>query len=261
MRVSGARRPLRYPIPRGFLGLRSGPFYAKWLGRDDRRGWRFVTAVVLALLVHGALIGSSFLTPPPAPPSPPVVVTQSVTLEKPPPVPLPAPPAPSIPPHRVPAQAPAAAAAGQVVAVAPTPDRPLDMTSFDMVIGKGNLYAGGVTASAGTSLTAVTEGRASARGTGAGRARAAAPARTDWACAWPPEEEENTDLRGARVLIAVHVDRDGEPQSVDVLGPAAPPFERAARQCALNESYVFPRDEAGRAVAGTTPPFSVHFFR
>ncbi len=261
MTVSGGRRPLRYPIPRGFFGPRPGPFYAKWLGRDDRRGWRFVTAGVVALLVHGALIASSFLTPPPAPPPPPVVLSQSVTLEKPPPVPPPEPPPPPSPPRRVPAKTPAAAAAGQVIAVAPTPDRPLDMTSFDMVIGKGNLYAGGVTASAGTSLTAVTEARASARGTGANRARAAAPARTDWACAWPPEEEQNTDLRSARVLIAVHVDRDGEAQSVDILGPATPPFERAARLCALNEAYVFARDETGRAISGTTPPFSVHFFR
>jgi len=135
------------------------------------------------------------------------------------------------------------------------------MTGFDMVIGRGNAYAGGVTASAGTSLTAVTDAHASARETGPIRTRSAAPARTDWACAWPQEEEENTELRSMRVLIAVHVDRDGEAQGVDILGSAAPPFERAARQCALNEPYLFARDEAGHAVAATTPPFSVHFFR
>ncbi len=257
MKVSGGRRPLRYPIPRGSLGPRPGPFYEKWLGQDEGVRRRVVPAVALALLVHGALIGTSFLSPAPAPAPAPVVLTQSVTLEKPPP---PAPPEPP-PPHRAPEKAPAAAAAGKVIAAAPTPDRPLDMTSFDMVIGKGNVYAGGVTASAGTSLTAVTDAHASARGAGPSRARAAAPARTDWACAWPQEEDENTELRSVRVLIAVHVDRDGEAQNVDILGPAAPAFERAARQCALNEPYVFARDESGHAVAATTPPFSVHFFR
>jgi hypothetical protein len=107
----------------------------------------------------------------------------------------------------------------------------------------------------------VTDTHANARGTGPSRARIAAPERTDWACAWPQEEEENTDLHSVRVLIAVHVDRDGEAQSVDILAPAAAPFERAARQCALNEPYLFARDESGHAVASTTPPFSVHFFR
>ncbi len=256
--MSVGRRPLRYPIPRGFLGPRPGPFYAKWLGGDEGRRWRFVAAVVLALLVHVALIGSSFVVPTPAPPSPPVVLTQTVTLQKAPVPPLEPPPPPPRPAR---AKAPAAAVAGHVIAVAPAPDQPIDMTSFDMVIGKGNVYAGGVTAAAGTSLTAVTDTRATANGTGPSRARAAAPARTDWACAWPKEEEENTDLRNVRVLIAVHVDREGDAQRVDILGPAAPPFERAARQCALNESYVFARDETGRAISETTPPFSVHFFR
>ncbi len=258
MTVSVDRRPLRYPIPPGSLGPRPGPFYAKWLGRDEERPWRVVSAVAIALLVHAVLIGLSLRSEAAPTAPPPVVLTQSVTLEKPPPPPPEPPPPP--PARRKPEKAPAAAAAGKVVAVAPTPDRPLDMTGFDMVIGKGNVYAGGVTASTGTSLTAVTDVHAAARGTGVSQARLAAPARTDWACAWP-QEEENTDLKSVRVLIAVHVDRDGEPQGVDILGPATPTFERAARHCALSETYVFARDESGRAISGTTPPFSVHFFR
>jgi periplasmic protein TonB len=256
--MAGSRRPLRYPIPLGSLGLQPGPFYATWLGGDGGLRRRLTIAMALGVALHAAALGLSFLTPPPLPVAPPVL-TQRVTLQK-----LPAPPpAPELPPplQRTPMKAPAAAAAGRVVTAAPTPDRPLDMTSFDMAIGKGNVYAGGVTASSGTSLTAVTDTHASARGTGPSRARIAAPARTDWACAWPQEEEENTDLHSVRVLIAVHVDRDGEAQSVDILGPAAAPFERAARQCALNEPYLFARDESGHAVASTTPPFSVHFFR
>jgi hypothetical protein len=257
MRMPGGRRPLRYPISPGSLGLRPGPFYATWLGGDGGLRRRLVVAISLALALHAAALGLSFLSPPSLPVTPPLL-TQKVSLQK-----LRAPPPPEPPPPipRVPTKAPAAAAAGKVVTAAPTPDRPLDMTSFDMAIGKGNIYAGGVTASSGTSLTAVTDTHATARGTAPSRARIAAPARTDWACAWPQEEEENTDLHSVRVLIAVHVDRDGEAQSVDILGPAAAPFERAARQCALNEPYLFARDESGHAVASTTPPFSVHFFR
>src|SRR5277367_4101849 len=212
MRMPGGRRPLRYPIPSDSFGLRPGPFYATWLGGDEGLRRRLVVAMSLAVALHTAALGLSFLTPPPLPVAPPLL-TQKVTLQK-----LPAPPLPPEPPppvHRTPRRAPAAAAAGKVVTAAPTPDRPLDMTSFDMAIGKGNVYAGGVTASSGTSLTAVTDTHASARGTGPSRARIAAPARTDWACAWPQEEEENTDLHSVRVLIAVHVDRDGEAQSVD----------------------------------------------
>jgi periplasmic protein TonB len=256
--MAGSRRPLRYPVPPGSLGLRPGPFYATWLGGDGGLRRRLAIAMALAVALHTAALGLSFLTPPPLPVVPPVL-TQRVTLQKLPAPPLP--PEPARPPQPTPTKAPAAAAAGRVLTAAPIPDRPLDMTSFDMAIGKGNVYAGGVTASSGTSLTAVTDSHASARGTGPSRARIAVPARTDWACAWPQEEEENTELHSVRVLIAVHVDRDGEAQSVDILGPAAAPFERAARQCALNELYFFAQDESGHAVASTTPPFSVHFVR
>jgi periplasmic protein TonB len=260
MNPGAAPRPLRYPIPRGSLGLRSGSFYGGWLAGDGALRRRLVPALVVALLVHAVAIGWSFWAPPPAARPPPPVLTQSVTLQKPPaPLPPPPEPAPPTPPKRVVTKAPAAAAAGKVIAAAPELDKPLDMTGFNMVIGKGNVYAGGVTASAGTSLTAVSDVRA--KGAGASQARVAAPARTDWACAWPAEEEENTDVRSVRVLIRVHVDRDGDPNSVDILGPASATFERAARGCALNESYLAAKDDAGHAVSGATPPFSVHFFR
>ncbi len=257
--ASLGRRPLRYPIPRGSIGPRPGAFYAVWLARDEGLRRRLVLAVSLAVALHAGALGLSFITQPSPSAPPPPLLTRRVTLKKPP---VPAPPLEPPPRiHRVPTKTPAVAAAGKVIAAAPTPEQPLDMTSFDMVIGKGNVYSGGATAASGTSLTAVTDAMAGARGTGPSRTRLAAPARKDWACAWPQEEEENTELRTVRVLIAVHVNRDGEPLSVEILGPAAAPFERAVRQCALNEPYVSARDESGHAVAATTPPFSVHFFR
>jgi hypothetical protein len=258
MTARGFGRPLRYRIPRGSLGPWPAFFYIKEVTRDVGGIRRFAAAIVLALLLHAGVLGASFLSAAPSPPPPQIAITQTVALQKEPPPPLP-PPEPPVrrPPSR--ARAPAAAAAGKVIAQAPEPNRPLDMTGFDMVIGKGNVYAGGITAASGTSLTAVADVRATPRG--ASQVRSAAPSRTDWACGWPQEEQDNSDVRSVRVLIRVHVDRDGEPQGVDVLGPAAATFEQAARHCALNESYLSARDESGRAVPGTTSPFSVHFFR
>jgi hypothetical protein len=134
------------------------------------------------------------------------------------------------------------------------------MTHFDMVVGKGDAYAGGYTASTGTSKTAVQDVGATAHGKGPSGARAAAPAQRDWACAWP-EEEAGTDVRDVRVAIRVHVDRDGNPQSVDVLGGASPNFARAARRCALGETYSPARNDSGQPLADVTSPFLVHFFR
>ena len=260
MTSQGRRRPRRYRILTGALGPRPNSFFPTLLESDTKSRSRLATAVALSAVLYGAAVASSLLIPSHVPTAPSQPLTQRVTLRpQPPNPPPPLPPPPVV--HRAPSKAPAAAAAGKVVSAAPTPDRPLDMTGFDMVIGKGNVYAGGITASAGTSLVAVTDTRATPRGSGGSRARDAKPSRTDWSCAWPKDEEQNTDVRSVRVLIRVMVDRDGEAQNVDFLGPVAASFEAAARHCALNETYVSALDQTGRAVAGTTSPFSVHFFR
>ncbi|HTS80053.1 MAG TPA: hypothetical protein VMH40_05595 [Myxococcaceae bacterium] len=146
----------------------------------------------------------------------------------------------------------------------PRPSEPMDMTQFDMPVGKSESYAGGFTAPSGTSSVAVNDSRARANGvvggTGPALSRVAAPLRHDWACSWP-EEEASSDLREARVTIRVTVDVGGRAERVEVLGSPQPSFAAAARACARSETFLTARDDAGRETPGTTAPFVVHFVR
>jgi len=194
---------------------------------------------------------------------PPPVITTAVTLERLPvaqePV-SPRPPSPR-PIRRAP---PAAAQAGRVVTAPTKRDEPLDLTQFDMPVGKSESYAGGFTAATGTSKVAVNDPRARAHGVGAAPGgtltRPATPARRDWSCPWP-DEEQSSDLREARVSVRIEVDRDGAARGVDVLQSPTPAFAVAARVCARSERFNPARDEKGQSIAGTIPSLSIHFVR
>ena len=257
------RKKRKFRVPRGFLGT-----YPRTLlrGEGAHRGRRRAAAAIglgLACYLVLGIVALRSYRHAPAPPK--VVLTQNVQLEKappvlppPPPAPAPQPPAPRAPRQaRRAAEPPAAAVAGKVVArAAAAPDQPLDMTGFDMVVGKGDVYAGGFTAAAGTNKNAVDDERATAHGTApphASMARGASPLRRDWSCSWPDEEQSGA-LRDVQVLIRVHVDPDGAPQTVDLLSAAPPGFQRAARQCALDESYRVALDDSGHATGSTTSP-------
>jgi outer membrane biosynthesis protein TonB len=232
---------------------------------------RLALALVGTLLFHAALTGSAIwgdlahdTRPQPA------VRTTAVTLERIPPAPeepkAPAPPSPTPPVRRAPP--PAAARSGRVVTAPEDPNKPLDLTQFDMPVGKSESYAGGFTAPSGTSEVAVNDPRAHARGVvggtgttpGGSLARPAAPARRDWSCPWP-EEEQSSDLREARVTVRVQVDRDGSAQTVEVLNSPTPAFAVAARVCARSERFAAAHDDAGRPIAATIPSLSIHFVR
>jgi protein TonB len=232
---------------------------------------RVVLALVGTLLAHAALTGLAIwgdLAHDTRPKQ--QLVTTAVTLERIPP--SPPPPAEVLPPPRPQvvrrAPPPAAAQAGRVVTTPVDPNKPLDLTQFDMPVGKSEAYAGGFTAPSGTSKVAVNDPRANARGVvggtgttpGGSLARAAAPARRDWSCPWP-EEEQSSDLRETRVSVRVEVDRDGRAQSVDVLSSPTPAFATAARTCARSERFATAHDDAGRNVPGTIPSLSIHFVR
>jgi outer membrane biosynthesis protein TonB len=232
-------------------------------------GGRAALAILLGVGFHGVFALLAWRTAV-APRPPRELMIQNVQIQKaeiPPPPPLPEEPPP--PPPRPQRQArrstepPAAAMAGKVVARAEEPQQPLDFTGFDMVVGKGDTYAGGYTATSGTSKTAVDNAGATPHGTGppdASRARSPAPSRRDWACAWP-EDAQETDIRDARTSIRVHVNRDGEPENVEIMSSPSPSFAKAARHCALGETYRIALDDAGKAIAGVTPVFVVHFVR
>jgi protein TonB len=265
--MSPARRKgyvLKYRVPHAAVADSAGGPYgiAERIGRYSA-GWRWPTAFGATVLVHFGLatlayVGDREHRVIAAPPQ------QIITLERPPPPPPelePPPPEPRPRPVRSPP--PAAAQSGKVVAAAPAPEEPVDLTSFTMPVGTSESYAGGLTASTGTSTVAVTDPRANARGTVGGKgnqARPAGPARHDWSCPWP-EEEQSSDLFDARVIVRVAVSQTGRAEQVDVLNSPKDSFAQAARACARSEPFRPARNEAGHEVAGLTPPFAVHFVR
>jgi len=267
MRSRAARRRRHEKRP-GLEGERSVSLeMAQQLGASPPlRHWLLPLGATLA--VHATLATLAVLADREHQPKP-VRETTQVTLEKPVQAEPASPPAAQPPPPPPPRAArrsapPAAARAGKAVTAEPRSSQPLDLTQFDMPVGKSESYAGGFTAPAGTSAAAVNDPRAHPRGvvggTGAGMARPASPLRREWACAWP-DEEASSDLREARVTIRVSVDVGGRAERVEVLGSPPASFASAARACARGESFQTARDDAGREVPGVTPPFVVHFVR
>jgi periplasmic protein TonB len=151
-----------------------------------------------------------------------------------------------------------------VIAQAPAPTGPADLTGFDLVVGQGESYSGGYSSAQGTSRNAVTDPNAKVGGVpdapASDLSRPASPLRRDWACPWP-DEMEDSEVRYARVTIRVSVDREGSASKVDVL--SAPPggFAEAARRCAEGERYQVAFDANGRPTAGDTRLINVNFQR
>jgi outer membrane biosynthesis protein TonB len=151
-----------------------------------------------------------------------------------------------------------------VIAQAPAPAGPADLTGFDLVVGKGESYAGGYSSAQGTSKNAVADPNAKVGGVPdapvSDLSRLAAPLRRDWACPWP-EEMQDSEIRYAKVTIRVSVTREGTSSKVEVL--EAPPggFAEAARRCAERERYQVAFDGQGRPTAGDTRLINVNFHR
>jgi protein TonB len=200
--------------------------------------------------------------PPPPPPE-----------EKPEPeAPKPLAAAPKIAPRDQPAPAPAQA--GKILAQEPDPDAPVDLTGQTFVTGNAESYAGGVTASSGTSKTAVRNLNAAVGGVPGGTGTKPGPAPTgpdltrapkllggtDWDCPFPPEADTD-QIDFQRVPIVVTVRPDGTPQDVRVVADPGHGFGRAARQCALRQRFEPAQNVEGRAILGTMPPINVTFRR
>jgi protein TonB len=203
--------------------------------------------------------------PPPPPPPPP---------ETPPEPPPPEPAAPPPKAAKVEKAPPPPAAAQAAKVLTKNDDEPVDLTGNTIVQGNAETYAGGITASNGTSKGPVYDRNARPNGVVGGRgapdapavdlARAAAPASSNWNCShlFPPEADAE-DINQATVSIVVTVKPDGTAGPVSVL-KANPPnvgFERAARSCALTQRYTPALSRAGQAAEGKTAPFTVRFTR
>jgi protein TonB len=194
--------------------------------------------------------------PPPPEPEP--------KAEEPAPVPEKAPPpvAKAEPP-------PAAAQAGQVLTAKADPNEPIDLTGMTFVTGTGDTYAGGVTASNGTSKDAVHDRNASTKGVVGGTGAApvvdrSAPASlassTQWQCPFP-EEADIEQINYARVTVTVSVQVDGRAKSVQVIKDPGFGFANAARVCALRQAYRPALDRDGKPIAQTLGPMNITFQR
>ncbi len=170
-----------------------------------------------------------------------------------------------------PSAPPAAAQAGAILAADPDPNEPLDLTN-SFVNGTGDRYAGGVTASQGTSTTAVRNVAAAATGqpggTGTGTAAPATVDRSrpvqragagDWKCPFPAESDID-QIDEASAVIAVTVGVDGKVVSATIDQDPGHGFGREARSCAMREAYTAALDREGKPIVGTKK-FRVLFTR
>jgi protein TonB len=227
-------------------------------------GWARDTRSSIAAY-FSRLYDVEMVNPPPPPPPPEEKVEQEA-------------PKPTVFAPKAPKEqhepAPAPAQAGKILTQEPDPDAPVDLTGQGFVTGNAESYAGGVTASAGTSKTAVHNLNAAPGGQPGGTGTKPGPpvtgpdlsrppaisGSTDWDCPFPPEADvDQIDLM--KVPIVVTVRPDGTPESVRVVSDPGHGFGRAARQCAMRQRYEPGRDRQGNPVSGTMPPFSVKFTR
>src|SRR5690606_38821441 len=144
------------------------------------------------------------------------------------------------------------------------------------VTGTGDRYAGGVTASTGTSKTAVrnTNARADGKigGTGTGPARPPAPPPVDrsrsprpesmsWESCGFPAEAEMEQIDHAVATIVATVGSDGVAKSVTVVSDPGFGFGRLAKSCAMRRRWIPGLDAHGRPVTKTSPPVRIRFSR
>jgi protein TonB len=201
---------------------------------------------------------------PPPPPPPPPEEKPEPEAEK---------PQPMMKAPRQEEPAPAPAQAGKILAQEADPDAPVDLTGQTFVTGNAESYAGGVTASTGTSKKAVHDLNATPGGTPGGTGTKPVPAAgpdlsrpaglsggTDWDCPFPPESDiDQIDFQKVPVIITVR--GDGMPDAVRVLKDPGHGFGRAARQCALKYRFEPARDREGHPLPSSSFTVNVRFTR
>ena len=251
------------------------PPFAPVLELEARQPSRFVLAAVFAAILHVALGSNGFLglsglgdfarivqasmqqrlkqsidiTMEPQPEPEPEPAPEPEPEPEPEPAPKPPPAeAAKAPPPEAPTPPPAAAAAqaGQVLAAEADPDEPLELTGNTFVQGNADYYAGGVTASKGTSSAPVRDraaradgvigGRGTAAYVGVDRSRVAGVLTNTWDCPFPAESELE-QINYQTVTVTVAVSAAGRASSVKVIGDTQFGFGRAAQRCALKKAY------------------------
>jgi len=263
-------RKRRLIVPRGSLADGQGPFDSLEGLKAAGHGGRITASLLFALGLHVALGGAASRQHDARPPPMPVIHPQiQATLQTQPKPPLPPrePPKPRAPAARaehLSRAPPAPAQAGRVIAQAPADNSPADLTGFDLVVGQGTSYAGGLSSAKGTSTKAVEgqQGRVGGIVNGAAQdlSRPAGLLRRDWSgCPWP-DAAQDSDLREAAVTVRVTVGKDGSLQSVDTLNAPPGGFAESTRGCLSREPFRPALDSSGAAIPDTHL-LVVHFVR
>lgn len=169
---------------------------------------------------------------------------------------------------------PAAAEAGQILAAEPDPSEPLDLTADGFITGSGTSFAGGKTASNGTSKKAVRDENARAGGVpGAkGKTEGARPAPAVdkskppgipsgafWKRCGFPAEALAEQIDEEVVVLVVVVGPDSKPVTVNVLKDPGYGFGARAKRCAMRGTFPAGRDKWGNPTTRATAPFRVRF--
>jgi periplasmic protein TonB len=174
---------------------------------------------------------------------------------------------PRLAPHEAPPP-PSPAQAAKVLTREPDPNEPVDLTGDTIVTGNADAFAGGTTASNGTSKTAV---RTLAPVEKPPRPAAGAPPPVDlsrsprlaggltWDCGFPPEADA-LQIDEAYVSIELDVKADGTVAAARVSNDPGHGFGHLARGCALPKMFDPALDREGHPVA-STKAFRIHFTR
>ena len=239
---------------------------------------RVALSVVAALLMHAGVYAIAGLQGTPTRERATVAPQDTeVELEEPapparvePPPPPPAEPAPPRVERTEPVRqnvqvAAVPAQAARVVAQEPEPNAPVDLSGDTFVTGTATAYAGGATASSGTSASPVDQLSAPGASqtfhhTGPVLSRPVTLAGGEWQCPWPHEAEQE-QIDEQTVTLRATVAADGHALSVDVLVDPGYGFAAAARACAILTRFTPALDPSGRPTGAKSPPIRVRFTR
>jgi periplasmic protein TonB len=155
---------------------------------------------------------------------------------------------------------PPPAQAANVLTQREDPNAPADFSDA-IIVGKAETYAGGASASTGTSKRAVQVARA--EGTGSATTAPASAAQGpdlskkarlaeggSWACPFPAEADA-VQVDHAVVGLRIAVSESGAAGEVGVTRDPGNGFGREARACARSKRYEAARDRIGSAITGS----------
>jgi protein TonB len=174
---------------------------------------------------------------------------------------------PRVAPHEAPPP-PTPAQAAKVLTREPDPNEPVDLTGDTIVTGNADTFAGGTTASNGTSKTAVRDlapvEKPPPPASVAPAVDLSRPARLAGGLTWNdcgfPPEADALQIDDASVTIEVDVKADGTQEAVRVLSDPGHGFGRLARSCALAKQFEPALGREGHPIA-STKPIRIHFTR